>query len=49
VTDPFPLQGNATVEIDLDAVDSCDDLDGPDDSSDWVEITPVYFKGKFKN
>jgi hypothetical protein len=49
VTDPFPLQGNATVEIDLEAVDSCDDLDGPDDSSDWVEITPVYFKGKFKN
>jgi len=48
VTDPFPLQGNATVEIDIEAVDSCDELDGPDDSSDWEEITPVYFKGKFK-
>jgi len=49
VTDPFPLQGNGTVEIDIEAVDSCDELDGPDESSDWEMISPAYFKGKFKN
>ena len=48
-TDPFPLQANTTVEIDIEAIDSCDDLNGPDDGSDWEMISPVYFKGKFKN
>ena len=47
VTAYFPLQGNGTVEIDLEAVDSCDELDDP--GSDWEAIEPFYAKGKFKN
>ena len=47
VTAYFPLQGNGTVEIDLEAVDSCDALNDP--GSDWEAIEPFYAKGKFKN
>ena len=35
--------------LELAAVISCDALDGPDDGSDWEEITPVYFNVKSKN
>jgi hypothetical protein len=48
-TDSFMLQSNGEVEVNLEATDLCDDLDGNVDGSDWQAILPVYTKGKYAN
>ena len=48
-TETFFLQSNGWVNVDVEAVGGCDDLDGDTASSDWTAISPLYGKGKFKN
>jgi hypothetical protein len=48
-TGAFLLQSDGVIEVNLEATDLCDDLDGPVGASDWLAITLLYASGKFAN